>query len=234
MEATLATRHKQTVKIRNRTLRSIKRVTISWQRGKYMKISFLSPTYNSAQWIETMLDSIPKEYAYEIIVCDDASTDQTLQICQEYQKHCPQLKIIRNESNLGASESYNRLIQEATGDYVAIIDSDDKYLPEIRDVLAQIDGDYDIYYYNMITREGRLISKLPTDGYLWPGQFKIIRRSFIGDAKFSTRRDFAGDWDFNRALVDKKPHCKYTEIIAYWYNYPRPNSESDLHVRRLK
>jgi len=203
--------------------------TISWQRSDYMKISFLSPAYNSAQWIKTMLDSIPKEYAYEILVCDDGSTDQTLKICYEYQKQCPQLKIIRNESNLGASESYNRLIQKATGDYVAIIDSDDKYLPEIRDVLVQINGDYDVYFYNMITREGRLIRKLPTDGHLWPGQFKIIRRSFIGDAKFTTRKDFAGDWNFN-----KKPLCKYTNINAYWFNYPRPNSVSDLHVRRLK
>lgn len=199
-----------------------------------MKISFLSPAYNSAEWIKTMLDSIPKEYAYEIIVCDDASTDQTLAICYEYQKQCPQLKILRNERNIGASQSYNRLLQEATGDYVAIIDSDDKYLPEIRDVLTQINGEYDIYYYNMITREGRLLRKLPTDGYLWPGQFKIIRRTFIGDAKFSTRKDFAGDWDFNQALVNKQPKCKFTDIAAYWYNYPRPNSESDLHVRRLK
>ncbi|MEK4248639.1 glycosyltransferase family 2 protein [Paenibacillus sp. FSL W7-1287] len=199
-----------------------------------MKISFLSPAYNKEEWIIAMLDSIPKEYAYEIIICDDASTDQTLSLCIDYQKHCPQLKIIRNETNIGASESYNRLIQEATGDYIAIIDSDDKYLPEIRDVLAQVNGEYDIYYYNMITRVGRLIRKLPTDGYLWPGQFKIIRRSFIGDARFTTKKAYAGDWDFNKALVDKQPRCKYTDIIAYWYNYPRPNSESDLHVRRLK
>lgn len=226
----LSDRHKRTVLIS----RYVNRYPMKWQRGDTMKISFLSPAYNKEEWIIAMLDSIPKEYAYEIIICDDASTDQTLSLCIDYQKHCPQLKIIRNETNIGASESYNRLIQEATGDYIAIIDSDDKYLPEIRDVLAQVNGEYDIYYYNMITRVGRLIRKLPTDGYLWPGQFKIIRRSFIGDARFTTKKAYAGDWDFNKALVDKQPRCKYTDIIAYWYNYPRPNSESDLHVRRLK
>ena len=56
-----------------------------------MKFSFLSPIYNSELWIKTMLDSIPKEYAYEIIVCDDSSTDKTVEIVKEYQKSRPQL-----------------------------------------------------------------------------------------------------------------------------------------------
>lgn len=199
-----------------------------------VKISFLSPAYNSESWIKRMLDSIPKEYAYEIIVCDDASTDKTFEILKTYQESYPQLKIIQNEINLGASNSYNRLIAEATGDYVAIIDSDDMYLSTIKHVLAQIDGEYDIYYYNMITKNGQIFLKRPTDGYSWPGQFKIIRRSFIGDAKFTIRKDMAGDYDFNKKLVDKKPKAKYTWIIAYWYNFPRENSESDLHLRGLK
>ena len=199
-----------------------------------IKFSFISPTYNSEKWVKRMLDSIPKKYAYEILVCDDASTDNTLDILLEYQKKCPQLKIFRNEQNIGASESYNRLLEEVTGDYVAIIDSDDMYLPTIIDVLEKIDGEYDIYYYNMLTKDGHAFIKRPTDGYGWPGQFKIIRRSFIGNARFVTRREYAGDADFTKALVDKGPKCLYTGIFAYWYNFPRENSESDLHIRGLK
>ncbi len=181
-----------------------------------------------------MLDSIPKEYAYEIIVCEDGSTDNTLNILEEYKKGCPQLKVLVNEKNIGAYDSYNRCIAEATGDYIAIIDSDDIYLPTIRDVLAQVDGEYDIYYYNMLTKNGRTLRKQKSDGYRWPGHFKIIRRSFIGDAKFTNRKDVPGDIDFHKVLVNKRPKCKYTNIFAYWYNSPRTNSESDLYRRRLK
>ncbi|UZN01113.1 hypothetical protein OL548_25840 [Lysinibacillus sp. MHQ-1] len=93
---------------------------------------------------------------------------------------------------------------EATGDYIAIIDSDDHYLPAIRNVLAQVDGEFDIYYYNMIIKNGYAFIKDESNRYSLPGQFKIIRRSFIGDAKFTIRKDIAGDWDFNCALMDKK------------------------------
>ena len=199
-----------------------------------MKISFLTPAYNSGDWILTMLNSIPKEYAYEIIVCDDGSTDDTVAILKDYQKYFPVLKILENGTNLGASASYNRCIAEATGDYIAIIDSDDHYLPAIRDVLAQVDGTYDIYYYNMYAKAGYSFIKDETNRYSLPGQFKIIRRSFIGDAIFTKRKDIAGDWDFNRVLMEKNPSCKYTGIIAYWYNFPRENTESDLHQRELK
>ncbi|MCV9885430.1 glycosyltransferase family 2 protein, partial [Metabacillus halosaccharovorans] len=123
---------------------------------------------------------------------------------------------------------YNRCIAEAAGDYIAIIDSDDMYLPPIRDVLAQVDGAYDIYYYNMLTKNGRALIKRETDGYLWPGGFKIIRRSFVGNARFANEKGIQVDGVFHIALIDKNPSCKYTNIFAYWYNYPRKNSESDL------
>lgn len=199
-----------------------------------MKFSFLSPAYNSEAWIKTMLDSIPKDYAYEIIVCNDASTDRTGEILRDYQKDCPQLNILENDSNKGASYSYNRCIAEASGDYIGIIDSDDMYLPPIRDVLAQIDGTYDIYYYNMLTKDGRAFVIREEDRYGWCGQFKIIRRSAIGAATFTTRKDRAGDCDFNRVLLNQNPTRHYTGIFAYWYNFPRTNSEYDLYQRGLK
>lgn len=195
-----------------------------------MKFSFVTPAYNSEGYIEMMLDSIPKEYAYEIIVCDDGSTDRTLEILENYQKTCPQLQILKHEVNKGTSESYNDCLAAVTGDYVAIIDSDDIYLPTIIDVLQQIDGTYDIYYYNMLTKEGSYYIHGPVD---WPGNFKIFRSSLIGDAKY-TKKPTGADLDFYNSLLAKNPTRKHLDIFAYWYNYPREGSESDLYFKSLK
>ena len=86
----------------------------------------------------------------------------------------------------------------------------------------------------MLTKAGYAFIKDESNRYTLPGQFKIIRRSFIGDATFTIRKDIAGDWDFNCALMDTNPTSKYTNELAYWYNFPRENSEYDLHRRGLK
>ncbi len=180
-----------------------------------IKFSFVTPTYNSEATIEMMLDSIPKEYAYEIIVCDDASTDQTVEILENYQRTCPQLKIIKHEEHKGIHEAYNDCLAAVTGDYVAIIDSEDIYLPTINDVLKQIDGEYDIYFYNMVTKEGIHYIHGPIN---YPGNFKIFRSSLIGDAKYTA---IGAVSDFYNSLIAKNPTRKHTDFFAYWYNYPR-------------
>ena len=195
-----------------------------------MKFSFVTPVYNGEEYIEMMLDSIPKEYAYEIIVCDDGSTDRTLEILENYQKTCPQLKILKHEKNKGASESYNDSLAAVTGDYVAIIDSDDIYLPTINDVLQQIDGTYDIYYYNLLTKEGSYYIHGPVD---WPGNFKIFRSSLLKDAKY-TNKPINADLDFYHSLLAKNPTKKHTNLFAYWFNYPREGSVSDLYFKGLR
>ena len=63
---------------------------------------------------------------------------------------------------------------------------------------------------------------------------KIIRRSIIGDSRFSLRKDMPGDCDFNRSILDKNPSRYYTGIFAYSYNFPRENSEYDLYIKKQK
>lgn len=182
-----------------------------------MKFSFVTPAYNSEAYIELTLDSIPKEYAYEIIVCDDASTDRTLEILENYQKTCPQLKILKHEESKGASESYNACLAAVTGDYVTIIDSGDIFLPTFNEVLEQIDGEYDIYYYNMLTKNGWGYVHGPGSAD-FPGNFKVIRSNLIRDVKYTNT---AGVLDFYHSLLAKNPTSKHTNIFAYWFNYPR-------------
>ncbi len=86
--------------------------------------------YNTRGFISAALDSVfAQTYAdYQVIVVDDASTDGTAEILLSY--HDPRLIILRNETRRGAAFSRNRAMDEATGEYLAILDADDFWAPD--------------------------------------------------------------------------------------------------------
>lgn len=91
------------------------------------KVSVIVPVYNSGQELRDCLDSLVEqtEKDIEIIVIDDGSTDKSPEIEAEYQEKYPNIKVYRNERNLGQSKTRNRGIEIAEGDYIAFLDSDD-------------------------------------------------------------------------------------------------------------
>lgn len=96
------------------------------------KVSICIPTFNSAKFLRAMLDSIV-EQTYtniEVIISDNASSDNTIAIAQEYcNKYAWEL--YQNEVNIGAGANFNKLIELASGDYIAIYHADDVYQPTI-------------------------------------------------------------------------------------------------------
>ncbi len=91
-----------------------------------MNISVIIPTYNRARLIERALISVLRQTtpALEVIVVDDFSDDATPEILEEYSDR---ITIIRNESNRGVSFSRNVGIEAAKGDWIAFLDSDDRW-----------------------------------------------------------------------------------------------------------
>lgn len=103
------------------------------------KVSFIIPVYNTEQFIGRCLDSILcQEYGdYEIICIDDSSTDSSLQILNEYSNKNPQIKVMQNTTNKGVANVRNCMLNNASGDYIWFVDSDD-YIKE--DSLEVIDS----------------------------------------------------------------------------------------------
>ncbi len=89
------------------------------------RISVLMATYNNASYIGECIDSVLSQTFddFEFIVVNDASTDNTNVILQQYTD--PRLRILQNSVNLKLSASLNRGLEIAEGDYIARIDSDD-------------------------------------------------------------------------------------------------------------
>jgi glycosyltransferase involved in cell wall biosynthesis len=90
-------------------------------------VSIGLPVYNGSRFIAQSIESIlAQTYAhFELIICDNCSTDDTENICRSFAAHDPRIRYVRNPKNLGASGNYNRTVELATGTYVRWATHDD-------------------------------------------------------------------------------------------------------------
>lgn len=98
-----------------------------------MKISIAMTTYNGAQFLAEQLDSIfaQSRLADELVVCDDASNDQTPQMLREYAERAPfPMKVVLNEDRLGSTKNFEQAITLCSGELIALCDQDDLWRPE--------------------------------------------------------------------------------------------------------
>ncbi len=103
------------------------------------------PTYNQGAFILRAIDSvIGQSYKYwELIIVNDGSTDGTSDLVRPYLTNC-RIKYVENDENLGFCASINKGINEAEGDYIAYLPSDDFYYPDHLLELSKILADTSI------------------------------------------------------------------------------------------
>lgn len=106
-------------------------------------ISIAIATYNGDKYLAEQLDSILQQTysATEIIIIDDCSHDNTWNILQKYANQYPQIKLHQNNANLGACLSFAKAISLCNGDYIALADQDDVWLPNKLLILIDNIGD---------------------------------------------------------------------------------------------
>ncbi|MFC0117852.1 glycosyltransferase family 2 protein [Pseudoalteromonas xiamenensis] len=107
-----------------------------------MKISVIIPLYNKASYIRRTLESIFAQTVpvFEIIVIDDGSTDNGVEIVES--GYVNDVKLLRHDSNQGVSTARNTGIKAASGDFIAFLDADDYWQPQHVSVLYQLRQKY--------------------------------------------------------------------------------------------
>ncbi len=96
------------------------------------KVSVLMGVYNCAKTLPQAVAAIQNQtYSnWELILCDDGSTDNTYEIAQRLAASDARLILLRNVQNLGLNQTLNNCLAVATGEYIARMDGDDDCLPD--------------------------------------------------------------------------------------------------------
>jgi glycosyltransferase involved in cell wall biosynthesis len=103
-------------------------------------LSVLIPSYNHAKYIEETIQSIWKQNNAntEIIVIDDGSTDNSLEILTNIQRQSPIPMYVETQKNMGIVKTLNKALSKAQGKYIALIASDDMYFENAFHPLLEI------------------------------------------------------------------------------------------------
>lgn len=134
-----------------------------------MKVSIICTNYNKGDWVREAMDSFLNQrttFDFEIIIIDDASTDHSYEIIQDYQNIFPEkVRTFRNEVNLGITRTWKKVCQEAKGQYIARCDSDDFWTDPLKlqkqvDLLdSSTDSLWSNTEFDMVDLDGNIIQK---------------------------------------------------------------------------
>lgn len=200
---------------------------------KQIRLSVLIPVWNQEKLIIRALDSIPQRDDIETLVCDDGSFDGTWAALEQYAKKHPErnIRLFRNEKNLGEGAARNVLLNEAWGEYIASLDADDRLdTREFERALGELDGT-DIVFITWKTNNGYVPAINESNKLFYCGlSLRLIRRAFLGAERCEAVR-YAADRTLTVKLDAREHTEKFTQICAYLYNCPRAGSLVDLKAR---
>lgn len=140
-------------------------------------LSIIIPVYNVENYIRECLDSLLQQdlSACEVLCVNDGSTDGSLAILREYQAAYPDIFKVFIQTNQGQAAARNKALDEAKGEFVVFLDSDDYYLPNaIATIMSHIKTypHVDVFYWDCaVTTEGNRYYTLP---HVSPVEQKVI------------------------------------------------------------
>lgn len=96
---------------------------------KTIKVSVIMLAYNIGKYVETAIKGVLRQktaYAIQLVISEDCSTDNTLDICLRYQQQYPEIiTLVRHPQNVGLQRNFMDAHRHCTGEYIAICDGDD-------------------------------------------------------------------------------------------------------------
>ena len=196
------------------------------------KVSIYIPSYNNGKYIKEAVDSVLNQtYAdVEVCICDDGSTDNTLQVLEENYKDNSKVKWV-TQTNGGIGKASNTAVRMCRGMYIGQLDSDDILKPEAVATLVEfLDKENHGCVYSSCERidaEGNYLQ----DEYSYPKflREKMLLTSIAHHFRMFRRRDWLRTDGFDEKLlnaVDYDMFLKLSEVCSFYH------IEKKLYLRR--
>ena len=150
------------------------------------KISIIVPVYNAGQYLEKCVKSIINQTYdnLEIILVNDGSTDNSLEICKRFTESDKRISLI-NKENGGVSSARNRGIDKASGDYIGFVDSDDyisvDMYEKLLDSILKNEADISECGYYMVDSSYNLTDELRLKDTVITGSYNCSYNYLIGN-----------------------------------------------------
>jgi len=199
-------------------------------------VTVIIPSYNCAKYIIGTIQSVVNQtYTnWEIIVIDDCSKDKTSELVKKYitEKGLElKIKLITNRINRGCYVNFNLGLQQARGEYVCILGSDDKYHSDKLAIQTKILDNHPRYICSMgyYQRERKLVTEMTLCTVMFRRAPIIKKIGYFDSVRY------AADCEFLRRIkaVFGKKRCHIVKKVLY-YAIKRPNSLTQSPATRLR
>ena len=202
------------------------------------KFTIMIPVYNVEDYLPKCLSSViyPELEDYEILLVNDGSTDSSGKICQEFAERYPDLIRVITTPNGGLGAARDVGIDNAQGEYIAFLDSDDYLSPgAVPEIMATLNMGYDMLMFdiNFVNEEGHIfkyahgcqregclsLDEFPQILFEMPSAWnKVYRRSLFTDNKIY----YPGRVWYEDMYVTPWLYTKAKKIYSVhkpWHNY---------------
>ena len=168
-------------------------------------ISVIVPVYNAEDYLKKSINSIINQTypAWELILVDNGSEDNSFRICQEYAKMDERIQVLHQYQNRGVSVARNLALEKACGKYLTFLDADDwvepDYLEQLIKIQKETGGDMVVCQYQKVydaDREGAAVSSEENG----TGGEETNRESY--DPKAYTKAEY-----LEQCLLEGYTHC---------------------------
>lgn len=202
-----------------------------------MLVSLIIPTFNRAGLLREALQSAQhqSEWIREIIVCDDGSTDNTPEVCREFDSPATPVVFSRSHQNQGAQVARNRGLAIARGEFILFLDSDDALVDGgLLPFLTALQDDPGLdYAHGLVVRTDSHLTPVPGQppvgaafgpepreiaGYHWHTAGAIYRKAYLSRVGgWNETLTGSQDWEYQARVKIANGRGRFIDhVLASW------------------